>query len=107
MSSKLAKENPYYRRVVKTTDYSQTVLMSLKPGRDIPTETHDGIDQHLIIVSGDAYVRIDNDDHNLFSGDYILIEAGKEHYVKNIGYDDLKIISVYSPPEHPDNRIDV
>ena len=34
-------------------------------------------------------------------GDAVIVPAGTWHNIKNIGKRPLKILSVYSPPEHP------
>jgi mannose-6-phosphate isomerase-like protein (cupin superfamily) len=37
--------------------------------------------------------------------DVVIIPAGKEHYVKNTGDKDLKLYTIYSPPEHPPETV--
>lgn len=94
-------ENTDYRRVLYTGKL-QLVVMSLKQGEDIPTEVHDDIDQFIRIEKGQAMVRIDGEETNLEDDDIIIIPAGSEHYVKNTGESDLKLYSIYTPPEHPE-----
>jgi len=35
----------------------------------------------------------------------LLVPAGIRHNVVNVGDTDLKLYSVYSPPEHPDGTV--
>lgn len=51
---KVTTENKNYRQVIYTSDHSQLVLMSLKPGVEIGMEKHDIIDQFIRIESGNA-----------------------------------------------------
>ena len=44
-------KNDMFRKVLFTAEHSQLVLMSLKPGEDIGTETHQ-LDQFIRVGSG-------------------------------------------------------
>lgn len=93
-------ENENYRKVLYTGKM-QLVLMSLKPGEDIPAEVHNDIDQFFRIEQGEAYIKVDGEEFNLKDDDIIIIPAGTEHYVKNSSPDkDLKVYTIYTPPEH-------
>lgn len=97
-------DNTDYRRVLYTGKM-QLVLMSLKKGEDIPTEVHHDIDQFIRIEKGQAMVRIDGEETELKDDDIIIIPAGSEHYLKNTGEGDLKLYSIYTPPEHPEGTV--
>ncbi|MFH1396840.1 MAG: cupin domain-containing protein [archaeon] len=99
-------ENENYRKVIFTGEKMQLVLMSLKPGEDIPMEIHNGIDQFLRIEQGEAYVKIGDEEFNLKDDDVIIIPAGNHHYVKNTSADkELKLYSIYATPEHAPGTI--
>ena len=99
-------KNTYYRQVLTTGSHMQLVVMSLKPGEEIPQEVHPDIDQFIRVEKGQALVIIDEEEITLNDDDVIVITAGKQHYVKNISdSEDLKIYTIYSPPEHPPNTI--
>lgn len=99
------KENENYRKVLYTGKM-QLVLMSLKPGEDIPAEVHSDIDQFFRIEEGEAYIKVDDEEFNLKDDDIIIIPAGSEHYVKNSSTDTvLKVYTIYTPPEHPPETI--
>jgi len=98
-------ENENYRKVLYTGKM-QLVLMSLKPGEDIPSEVHPEIDQFFRIEQGEAYIKVDEEEFNLKDDDIIIIPAGSQHYVKNSSEDkDLKVYTIYTPAEHPDGTI--
>lgn len=103
---KLTLENNDYRRVLHTNKHQQLVAMSLKPGEDIPLETHTDVDQFIRIESGKGIATVNNISTDLTDGSIIMIPSGLPHYIKNTGDSDLKLYSVYSPAEHPINRID-
>lgn len=98
-------ENTDYRRVLFTGKNMQLVVMSLKQGEDIPSEVHDDIDQFIRVEEGNAYVKVGDEEFSLKDDDVVIIPAGKEHYVKNTGDKDLKLYTIYSPPEHPPETV--
>jgi len=94
-------DNENYRKVLYTGKM-QLVVMSLKPGEEIPEEVHDDIDQFFRIEEGEAYIKVDEEEFNLKDDDIIIIPAGTKHYVKNSSDDKvLKVYTIYTPPEHP------
>jgi len=98
-------KNEFYRKVIYTCKKMQLVLMSLKPGEDIPVEVHHDIDQFIRIEKGKALVRINDEEFNLKEDDVVIIPAEHEHYVKNTGDNDLKLYSIYATPEHAPGTI--
>lgn len=97
--------NDNYRKVLYTGKM-QLVVMSLKPGEDIPAEVHDDIDQFFRIEEGEAYIKVDDQEFNLKDDEIIIIPAGTEHYVKNTSQDkDLKVYTIYTPAEHPPETV--
>lgn len=98
-------KNKYYRHVIHTTRDMQLVLMSLRPGEDIPGEIHEGT-QFVRVESGQGEVTIDNIIYPLKDDTSISIPPGHWHYFKATGPDDLKLYSIYSPPEHSSTRIE-
>ena len=55
--AELAGENAAFRRVVYTGQHMQLVLMTLKPGEEIGTETHQGNDQFFRVEKGRGETR--------------------------------------------------
>ena len=95
--------NDAYRRVLFTTKDQQLVLMSLQPGEDIPAETHSGT-QFIRIEKGIALAQINNFDYLLEDGDSITIPPDTLHYIKNLSNGDLKLYTLYCPPEHKEGE---
>ncbi len=99
-------ENKNYRKVLHTAERMQIVVMSLKPGEDIPLEVHENENQFIRIEKGNAFIEVDGEEFNLSDDDIIIIPAGAEHYVKNSSEtEDLKLYTIYTPPEHPEGTI--
>jgi mannose-6-phosphate isomerase-like protein (cupin superfamily) len=99
-------ENENYRKVLFTGEKMQLVVMSLKPGEDIPLEVHGHIDQFIRVEKGEAYVKIGEDEFNLKDDDVVIVPAGNEHYVKNTSSEnDLKLYTIYATPEHKEGTI--
>lgn len=104
-------ENENFRKVINTSDNLQLVLMSLKPGEDIGMEIHDNVDQFFRIEKGNGMAIIKKDglyqELPLTDGSVIIIPKGTYHNIKNTGKESLKLYSIYSPPNHPNDRIDL
>jgi len=98
--------NTDFRRVLYTMHHSQLVLMSLAPGEEIGSEVHEDGDQFFRIEAGSGTVVVDENEYAVSDGDAIIVPAGARHNVINTGVDaDLKLYTVYSPPEHKDGVV--
>ena len=98
--------NSYFREVVFTGKYCQLVLMSLKPGEEIGTEVHKNVDQFFRVERGRAKIIIDGIENLVMDGAGIVVPAGSEHNLINLSTkNDLKIYTIYSPPQHKDEII--
>jgi mannose-6-phosphate isomerase-like protein (cupin superfamily) len=98
-------ENQDFRRVLYTAKNSQLVLMSLRPKEEIGEETHT-LDQFIRVEAGDGFAVLDRVKHPISDGTAIVIPAGTKHNVVNdSATEELKLYTVYSPPEHRDGTI--
>ncbi|RJQ13441.1 cupin domain-containing protein [Candidatus Parcubacteria bacterium] len=98
------KKNKYFRQVLYTGPNSQLVLMSLRPGEEIGEEVHE-LDQFIRVEQGEGKVVL-NGAENEFKEDFaVVIPQGTRHNVINIGSVDMKLYTIYSPPEHMDGTI--
>lgn len=100
-------DNQYYRFVASTTTTMQLVLMSLPPGDDIKLEVHPSTTQFFRIERGEARIMIGNNIYNVKDGYAVIVPPNTPHYVVNSGEVDLKLYTIYSPPEHPPGRVDI
>lgn len=94
------KANTDFRRVLYTTDLCQLVLMNVLPGEDIGMEVHD-LDQVLIFTHGQGKAILDGVETVFGPGSVTVVPAHCQHNFINVGTEPLKVISVYTPPEHP------
>ena len=101
---KATLENEDYRQVLYTAKNSQLVIMNIKPGDEIGMEVHE-LDQFIRIEQGQAKVILDGVEHEAEDDWAVVIPAGTDHNVINTGDVDLKLYSVYSPPEHKDGTV--
>ena len=103
---KETEKNTDFRRVLYTGTYSQLVLMSLKPGEEIGEETHGDVDQFFRFEAGEGTVIIDGVEHSVQNGDAVIVPAGARHNVVNASTRaNLKLYTIYSPPEHQDGVV--
>ena len=99
-------DNNDFRRVLYTGKYSQLVLMNLKPGEEIGEEVHETVDQFFRFEEGEGIVSIDGIEQKVGDGDAVIVPAGARHNVINASETtDLKLYTIYSPPEHQDGTI--
>ncbi|MDD5650086.1 MAG: cupin domain-containing protein [Candidatus Nanoarchaeia archaeon] len=97
--------NKNFRKVIYTAENLQLVLMTLKPKEDIGKETHKDVDQFFRLDAGSGEVVISGETHQIKDGFSILIPAGTEHNIINTGKEDLKLYTLYAPPQHKDKII--
>lgn len=99
-------KNTDFRRVLYTSNFSQLVLMRLKPGEEIGAEVHDDIDQFFRFEEGEGVVVIDGTEHAVKDGSAVIVPNGANHNVINTSKTaDLKLYTIYSPPEHRDKVV--
>jgi mannose-6-phosphate isomerase-like protein (cupin superfamily) len=98
-------DNNNFRQVLFTGKNMQLVVMSLKPGEDIGEEVHEHVDQFFRIEQGEAKVIIDGQEDVLKEGMVAIVPAGAKHNVINASNVDLKLYTIYAPPNHPDGTI--
>jgi mannose-6-phosphate isomerase-like protein (cupin superfamily) len=98
------KENINFRQVLYTGKNSQLVLMSLKPGEEIGEETHH-VDQFFRIEEGKGIAVLDGVEHEIEDGSAIVVPAGCKHNLINGNEEEMKLYTIYSPPEHKDGIV--
>ena len=103
--TRIAAEAKDFRRVLATASASQLVSMRLRPGEEIGEEVHEHGDQALLIVDGEAEVVLEGEVTRLGPNGLAYVPAGVRHNVVNAGAGDLRIVTLYSPPEHPDGTV--
>ena len=104
--------NKNYRKVLYTSTNlygMQLVVMNLKPEEEIGMEKHPSTDQFIRIEKGEATVIIGKtkkEVYTLKNTDAIVIPANTWHNVINVSHTkDLKLYTIYSPPEHTPGTI--
>jgi mannose-6-phosphate isomerase-like protein (cupin superfamily) len=108
---KVTKENTNFRTVIHTGEHSQLTVMSVPPGGEVGWEAHGHLDQFLRLEQGKA--RLDfgktedavDESHEVEDDWAFIVPAGIWHNVVNIGDEDVKLYSIYSPPEHPEGTV--
>ncbi len=99
-------KNTDFRRVLYTGRFCQLVLMKLAPGEEIGEEVHDTVDQFFRFEEGEGMVIIDGVKHEVQDGNGVIVPSGARHNVLNTSSKkDLKLYTIYSPPEHQDKVV--
>ena len=98
-------QNGYFREVLFTTNKSQLVVMALKPGEDIGMEVHSEHDQFIRIESGKGKAIMNGEEHEISDGSAVVIPAGTQHNIVNTSEVEMKLYTIYTPPEHKQGTI--
>jgi mannose-6-phosphate isomerase-like protein (cupin superfamily) len=98
--------NSFFREVLFTGKNAQLVVMSLKPEEEIGMEVHNNVDQFFRFEKGIGKVIIDGEESSVADGSAVIVPAGSWHNVINSSSkEELKLYTIYSPPNHPDKTI--
>jgi mannose-6-phosphate isomerase-like protein (cupin superfamily) len=104
-------DNANFRTVVYTAAKCQLTLMSIPPGGEVGWEAHPDLDQFLRLERGKARLDLGvtrdhvEESHDVEDDWAVIVPAGIWHNLVNVGEGDLKLYSLYSPPEHPDGTV--
>ncbi len=104
-------ENANFRKVHFTGNRMQLTVMWLAPGEEIGVEMHDHLDQFLRIEEGSGRVTFGRsadeveETHEVEDDWAVIVPGGVWHNVINTGTGDLKLYSLYAPPEHAPDTV--
>ncbi|MFH2003276.1 MAG: cupin domain-containing protein [Bacteroidota bacterium] len=99
------RNNNNFRKVLYTAKNSQLVVMSLKPKEDIGMEVHQ-LDQFIRVEKGQGKSILNGQEFDISDGFAVIVPAGTEHNIINTSEtEEMKIYTVYSPPNHRDGVI--
>jgi len=101
----VAEQSADFRRVLWTGVHSQLVIMTIPPGGEIGTETHEHTDQILTFVSGTGEADVAGETKPVTPGDLVAVAAGTLHNVRNVGVNPLVLYTVYAPPQHAEGAV--
>lgn len=101
----LTLKNEFFRQVLFTGKHCQLVLMNLLPAEEIGMEVHDTVDQFFRFEAGKGKVIMDGEENEVAGSDVVIVPAGTQHNIINVGNEPLKLYTIYSPPNHPDGTI--
>lgn len=103
--------NQTFRTVLYTGAHQQLTVMALRPSEEIGREAHPDLDQFIRIEQGQARVEfgrsadVIDEIHDVSDDWAVIVPAGIWHNVVNTGAGELKLYSLYAPPEHPDGTV--
>ncbi|HVL99676.1 MAG TPA: cupin domain-containing protein [Egibacteraceae bacterium] len=103
--------NDTFRTVLFTGGHLQLTVMRLGPGEEIGREVHPNLDQFIRVEAGHARVELGRtadsvqESHHIVGDWAVVIPAGIWHNVVNTGQAEVKLYSLYAPPEHPSDTV--
>lgn len=100
-----AKANTFFRQVLSTGKHAQVVVMSIPPGGEIGEEVHEHVDQVLAFVEGEGVAILEGVESAVGPDRLVHVPAGMRHNFVNRGSADLRLFTVYAPPQHAPGTI--
>jgi mannose-6-phosphate isomerase-like protein (cupin superfamily) len=79
--------------------------MNIPPGGDIGEEVHDDVDQVLVFVQGRGKAILNGQESTVGPDRLVHVPAGTRHNFVNTGAIDLRLYTIYAPPEHEPGTI--
>jgi mannose-6-phosphate isomerase-like protein (cupin superfamily) len=95
-----AKANENFRKVLSTGKHAQVVVMCIPPGGEIGEAVHDHVDQVLAFTEGEGVAILEGEESPVGPGRLVHVPAGTRHNFVNRGGGDLRLYTVYAPPQH-------
>lgn len=95
-----ARTNDAFRRELLTGEHAQVVVMTIPAGGEIGEEVHDDVDQVLLFIEGTGEAVLDGEPSAVGPNQLVLVRAGTRHNFVNTGAAPMRLVTVYSPPEH-------
>lgn len=100
-----ARSNDAFRRVIRTGEHEQVVVMTIPRGGNIGEEIHPDTDQVFLFVDGRGEARLDGRSLEVGVNDLVLVTAGTRHDIVNRGDGALRVITIYAPPQHAPDTV--
>ena len=100
-----AMRNTHFREVLSTGLHSQVVVMCIAASSEIGEETHDDVDQVLVFTAGDGEAILNGKRSPVKAGQLVHVQAGTRHNIVNVGTGELRLYTIYAPPEHKDGIV--
>ena len=100
-----AARNTHFREVLSTGPHSQVVVMRIPAGGEIGEETHDDVDQVLVFTAGEGEAILNGERSRVAAGRLVHVPAGTRHNFLNDGASDLRLYTIYAPPEHASGTV--
>lgn len=95
-------QNNNFRHVLYTAENMQIVAMCLAIKEEIGMEIHPENDQFFKVVQGKLKVILKGEESLLVEDMVLIVPAGIEHNIINVGNTEAKLYTIYSPPVHRD-----
>ena len=77
-------------------------VVQFQPGQDFPAHYHNIMEENFYIMEGEIDIVVDDKINHMKKGDFIHIEPGEVHYVKNNSNKKIVMISTLGPFQDSD-----
>ncbi len=101
----VATENTSFRKILYTGNFGQLVMMSITPHGQTGERRTLHADIFLSILKGQGRLILDSQPRTVRKGGMVVVPAGTSYNLKNSGHNDLKLFTIYTPPEYPEGSV--
>ena len=77
-------------------------LVAFQPGQDFQAHYHNVMEEDFLVLEGKVDIVVDGTVNTLTQGDFIHIEPGEVHYVRNAYDEPVKMVSCLAPFQEVD-----
>jgi len=81
-------------------------VVRLEAGEDFKTHYHNIMEENFLVTEGEITFKVDNETVVCGAGDFIHIEPGERHYLKNTGNTPCKAVFMLAPATDNDKYED-
>lgn len=81
---------------------SNFAVVRFNPGEDFVAHFHNIMEENFYILEGKIDIHVDGEKHTLEKGQFIHIEPGEVHYVRNPYDEPITMVSTLAPYEEVD-----
>lgn len=85
---------PKYLMMGPNTNFG---IVRLRPDDQVKAHYHEKMEENFYLIKGSVVMTIDGHEHTFVQGDFIHVEPGEVHALKNTGTDEVQFVVTTSP----------
>lgn len=93
-------EGIYVRKLLTSSDNPMANVneVLVPPGGLIGAHSHPGEVETVYVLAGDSLLTMGEEEISFRAGQVVAIPMGMEHTLRNIGAEDVRLLTIFTPP---------